>query len=75
MMIGTTAAGWREIRLMRCPYCGHQTHTRSIGAFHCGPHRNSDGSYSPAVQMREVQPEREAMGLLHPLPTEGRGHG
>lgn len=46
-------------RTLKCPYCGHMYQSSGIGSVYCGPHRSPDGDYSPAVQMREVQPPRE----------------
>lgn len=41
-------------RLMRCPFCGHETETQCIGTVYCGPHKVAD-TYFPARAMQEVK--------------------
>lgn len=42
------------MRVMHCPYCCHMSHDTGIGAVHCGPHRDMEGGFRPAVRMREL---------------------
>jgi hypothetical protein len=42
-----------ELRTLQCPFCGHISTSRGIGAVYCGPHKVSD-TYFPATQMKEL---------------------
>lgn len=39
---------------LRCPFCGYTMQTEAVGVRFCGPHRLTDGSYTPAVMMLRV---------------------
>ncbi len=48
------------MRLMSCPYCGHEAMSGGIGALYCGPHVSTEGddaeriaARTPAILMRE----------------------
>lgn len=55
------------IRRMRCPFCGHEIETKSVGVVHCGPHEIAPGKYKRARAMFEMTDKvdngREAVTL------------
>ena len=57
----------QQKRDLQCPYCGYVVvNDTGVGAKYCGPHVNSRGEYSRAVQMRTIRDwdefEKENMG-------------